>query len=183
MEKHLLNRFRLVGRDLFTTQLVTSHAGNLSVRVNGEIIITRSGAMLGHLEERDLIHLPLDFSGLHSMASRELPVHLAIYRKTGAWAVVHAHPPYTVTLSLISRNLKPLDAEGLYTLGNVPIVEVQRPIGSEELAFKVSQALRALPIMVVKGHGTFARGDSLEGAYHYTSVLEASARILYLSSR
>jgi len=175
----LVELFSLVGRDLHEGGMVTSHGGNLSVRRGQRLIITRTGAMLGHLGEGDLIELSLD-DEFHPQASRELPLHKAVYRNTQAGALVHAHPPYTIALSLSHAWIEPVDAEGAFVLPRVPVVEVENPIGSQELAQAVARALVNFPVMVVKGHGSFARGKDLLEAYHYTSVLEASSRILWL---
>ncbi len=175
----LLKGFVTVGRDLHLGGLVTSHGGNMSVRVGSRVIITRSGAMLGHLTEEDLVSLSLEQSH-HPRASRELPLHLAVYRATRARALVHAHPPYTVALSFSLDWIEPMDAEGALILPRIPVLQVERPIGSQEVAQAVAEALKEFPVAVVRGHGSFARGWDLEEAYHYTSVLEASARILWL---
>ena len=59
----------------------------------------------------------------------------------------------------------------------VPVVEVTNAIASEEVAGKVAPLLRDYPLVIVRGHGTFAVGNSLEDGFHYTSSLEHSARI------
>jgi L-fuculose-phosphate aldolase len=43
----------------------------------------------------------------------------------------------------------------------------------------VSNALKDYKIVMLRGHGSFARGDMLEDAYMLTSSLEASAFYLY----
>jgi L-fuculose-phosphate aldolase len=40
----------------------------------------------------------------------------------------------------------------------------------------VPQALCASPIVVVRGHGVYAAGESLERAYKWTCSLELSAK-------
>ena len=47
----ILSQFQTVGRDLFTRGLVSSHSGNLSIRLGDRLIITRRGCRLGCLEE------------------------------------------------------------------------------------------------------------------------------------
>jgi L-fuculose-phosphate aldolase len=106
----VLAQFQAVGRDLFTQGLITSSSGNLSVRMADRIIITRRGCALNSLEEYDLIE-----TGLHKndrntpLASTELAVHRAIYLKTAASAIVHAHLPHATTLSLITDEIVPHD--------------------------------------------------------------------------
>lgn len=160
--------------------MVTSHGGNLSVRQGKRLIITRTGAMLGHLGQEDLVSVSLD-EEVHPQASRELLLHRAVYQTTQAEALVHAHPPYAVVLSFSCGWIEPVDAEGALVLPRIPVVEVENPIGSQEVAQAVAQALVVFPVVVVRGHGSFARGKHLLEAYHYTSVLEASSKILLLT--
>ncbi len=84
--------FKLVGADLFNQGITSSHGGNLSVRIGDRILITRRGSVLGHLRDDDIIETGLERndSGI-TLASTEIGVHRAIYQKTSALAIVHAH--------------------------------------------------------------------------------------------
>ena len=55
MSSAVLDQFQQVGRDLFLAGVISSHGGNLSVRMGDRIIITRRGSMLARLEGRDII--------------------------------------------------------------------------------------------------------------------------------
>jgi L-fuculose-phosphate aldolase len=111
----------------------------------------------------------------------ELPVHQAIYRKRKARAVVHAHPPFAVTLSLLPGDFLPLDTEGALVLGpRIPVVEAGS--GSGELAEAVSAALAESLVVLVRGHGCFARSpETLTEAMSIVTTLEASAETKYRS--
>jgi L-fuculose-phosphate aldolase len=61
----MLKDFAYIGRDLFLSGLNSSHSGNLSVRFGDRIVITRRGAMLGQLTERDLIETGLARNDSH----------------------------------------------------------------------------------------------------------------------
>jgi len=115
-----------------------------------------------------------------ALASSEIRVHRAIYQETSALAVVHAHPPYTVVLSLTREAIVPVDSEASYLLHRVPVVSAERTIGSGEAAALVAPALRDYKIVVLRGHGTFAVGQFLEEALQWTTCLEAASKILYL---
>jgi L-fuculose-phosphate aldolase len=182
LEEITVAEFRDIGRDLFLRGLVSSHAGNMSVRTREGICITRTKSMLGRIGSGDLVEV--DALGPHpndAKASSELIVHRAIYRETGAGAIVHAHPPYATLLSMLADELCPVDSEGCYLLEKVPVVDLARSvtIGLPESAKAVSEALKERKIVVLKGHGSFARGDTLEDAYMLTSSLEASSFYLY----
>ena len=111
----------------------------------------------------------------------ELPVHLAIYRATGAQAILHAHPPSAVALSLIDEVIVPADSEGGHILGRVPVIAAASVVASQEVAEKASSLLQAHRAVLVRGHGSFAVGGSLEEALGVTTTLEASAKILLLA--
>jgi len=180
MIKKIAKQFKEIGRDIFLRGLITSHAGNMSARVKDQIYITRRSSMLGRLQSEDLIELELgqDHSQI-PMASSELIVHTAIYKTTSARAIIHTHPPYATLLSMLQDEIVPVDSEGLYVFQKAPVVNPKKPIGSEESASRVSEQLRKYKIVLVRGHGSFARGDSLEEAFMYTSSLESSSFFLW----
>ncbi|HOI89794.1 MAG TPA: class II aldolase/adducin family protein [Candidatus Rifleibacterium sp.] len=175
----MLREFQTIGHDLFIAGLNNSHSGNMSVRLNRMMAITRSGSMLHRLDYDDIVETLIDGEDAASArASRERPVHRAIYLQTGAQAIVHAHPPQLIALSFFTDQFSPVDAEGRYFFPRgVPVVEVTNAIASEEVAGKVAPLLRDYPLVIVRGHGSFAVGNSLEDGFHYTSSLEHSARI------
>jgi len=111
----------------------------------------------------------------------ELPVHLAIYRATSAQAILHAHPPSAVALSLIEGVIVPADSEGGHILGTVPVIAAANVVASQEVADRAASLLGAHRAVVVKGHGSFAVAGSLEEALGITTTLEASAKILLLA--
>jgi L-fuculose-phosphate aldolase len=179
---NILETFQWVGRDLYQLGLITSHAGNMSLRRGARVWITRTGSMLGHLRSEDLVETALSpREAPHPKASMELPVHLAIYRATAAQAILHAHPPSAVALSLIDEVIVPADSEGGHILGKVPVITAAKVIASREVAERASSLLGEHRAVLVKGHGSFSVGRTLEEALGITTTLEASARILLLA--
>lgn len=179
----MLKYFQQVGHDLFTAGLNNSHSGNLSSRIEKDrIIITRRGSMLARLEEGDLIETGLDKDDANTpLASTEIGVHRSVYRGTGALAVVHAHPPHAVALSLTREEIIPADAEGQYYLGRIPVLCPRETIASRELEEILPAVLKDHRVAVVRGHGSFSAGQTLEEAYKWTTSLEHSCRILYIA--
>jgi L-fuculose-phosphate aldolase len=173
----VLSQFQSVGRDLFTRGLVSSHSGNLSIRLGDNIVITRRGSQLGCLEENDLIETGVCKNNrVTPLASVELPVHRAIYQQTAAQAVVHAHPPYAVALSLTETELSP-SSEWLPIIGQVPVIGWNMEVKPGGLAKLIVQALHSHRIVMVHGHGSFAIGQLLEEAYSFTTALEADCQV------
>jgi L-fuculose-phosphate aldolase len=171
------------GRDLWTAGLVTSHGGNLSVRHGGGAIITVTGAMLGRLTPERLVEVDSHGrpQGVHpGQPSSDLAIHLAIYRALpDAGAVVHAHPVHGIALSFEWDVIRPMNLEGRLFIERVPVLDVEW----EESAAPVAEALATYPIVLVRGHGAYARGADVWDALRVTSALEEAAQILHLTGK
>ncbi|MEN6617022.1 MAG: class II aldolase/adducin family protein [Syntrophorhabdus sp.] len=180
LDEKRTDEFIDIGRDMFLRGLVNSHAGNMSIRDGKTIYITRTGSMLGRLKPDDIIEVEMENLDDPEIprASMELVVHRAIYQKTEAQAIVHAHPPYATLLSLHGE-IVPIDSEGSYRFKRIRSAAPENTIASDESAIIVSDYLRKDTIALVRAHGSFARGATLEEAYMYTSVLESAAFYVY----
>jgi L-fuculose-phosphate aldolase len=175
----MLSQFQAVGRELFQQGLVSSHSGNLSIRLGDRLHITKRGCMLGSIDEQDVIETGLTRNDrVTPRASAELKVHRAIYGSTPALAVVHVHPPHAVALSLTENEVVPSDSEGALFLHRVPVLGWRKKVLPGEIADEIGHALAIHRIVLVHGHGTFAVGQLLEEAYQITSALEQSCHIL-----
>ena len=179
IDEQVLCQFQEIGRDLYVAALVSSHGGNLSMRFGDRVVIKRRGAMLGRLKEGDLIETGLEKadSGV-LLASTELVVHRAIYRATPALAIVHAHPRTAIALSLSRDEIVPIDNEGSYLLHKVPVVAAEFASGSAEMVERLPAALQEYKIAMLRGHGCFAIGQTLDEAFQWVSCLEESCQII-----
>jgi L-fuculose-phosphate aldolase len=82
-------------------------------------------------------------------------------------------------MSLTEERIMPIDEEGKhYSPEGIAVVEARNAIGTEESAQIVSEALQNSTGVILRGHGMFARGESLEEAAKIISSAEHSARIL-----
>ena len=174
--------FKMVGKHLVRHGYNTSHSGNISIRSGGKIIIKRRVAMLGNLQLEDLVVSDLKEEDSSSLiASTELGVHRAIYLETDAMAVIHAHNPYCVALSLVEDEITCIDAEGFALYKKIPIIDVEIPAGAFYTSIEVPKILKNYPFVIVRGHGIFAKGMTLEDALQYVTGAEQSAYIRYLT--
>jgi L-fuculose-phosphate aldolase len=177
----ILTQFQTVGHELFTKGLVSSHSGNLSIRLGERLTITRRSCRLDCLEEHDLIETGLNKNDRNTpLASTELAVHRAIYQATSASAIVHAHPPHAVAISLTETDIVPIDTEGMTLLGKIPVLGWNMEVKPGGLADVIAQALKQRRIVMVHGHGSFAIGQLLEEAQNYTTSLEESCQVICL---
>ncbi|OPZ42994.1 MAG: L-fuculose phosphate aldolase [Euryarchaeota archaeon ADurb.BinA087] len=167
--------FCRIGRRLVTEGLIGANFGNISIRSGDGFYITQHGSYLDLPGE--LVYVSLE-GPAPRQASSECRVHRQIYKETPHRAVVHAHPPHAVALSISKNAISPVDSEGLLFCPCIPVV-TGFP-GSEELALNVSQGLLVSSVTIARGHGTFAGGIDLDEAYIRTSLAEHSCRILIL---
>ena len=170
--------FRDIGHDLYAGSMISSHGGNLSIRLGDRVVIKRRGAMLGALKPHDLIETGLEKndSGV-ALASTELLVHRTIYMKTPALAICHCHPRTAVAYSLSRDEFVPIDNEASYLLKKVPVVTEEFASGTPAMAEKVANALQDYKIIILRGHGSFATGQTLDEAFHWSSTLEEACQI------
>lgn len=177
----MLSQFQRVGSDLFTRGLVASNVGNLSVRLGDRILITRRNCQLGSLEEHDLVETGIEKNDRATpMASADLGVHRAIYRLTSAQAIVHAHPPHAIALSIALAEITANRAEGLATVGDVPVVGNGGRAQAADFIDEISSTLKDHRAVMLHGHGSYAVGQLLEEAYHGTAMLEESSQVTCL---
>jgi L-fuculose-phosphate aldolase len=136
---------------------------------------------LGCLEEHDLIETGISKNDRATpLASIELVVHRAIYQQTPASAIVHAHPPHAIALSLTETEIVPTDTECLSIIDRVPVVGWNTEVKPGGLADVIAQALKEARLVMVHGHGSFATGQLIEEAHNHTTALEESCQVIYL---
>jgi L-fuculose-phosphate aldolase len=179
IDPRIYEMFREIGRDLYTANMVSSHGGNLSIRLGDRVVIKRRGAMLGALKPHDLVETRLDKndSGV-ALASTELLVHRAVYLNTPALAICHCHPRTAIAFSLSRDEIVPVDNEASYLLKKIPVITEEFASGTPQMAHKVSEALKNYKIIMLRGHGSFATGQTLDEAFFWSSTLEEACQIM-----
>jgi L-fuculose-phosphate aldolase len=111
-------------------------------------------------------------------ASSEYRVHHAVYTRTRYRAIVHAHPPFAVAASLVMDSVIPIDSKAIMFCPRIPVVTGDP--GTQALADNVAGALLQAKLVIARGHGTFAAGDTLDEAFQLTSLAEHACRVIAL---
>jgi len=174
----MLEDFTRIGRRLFSEHLVGGNFGNMSVRAEDGYFITKTGSYLD-ADPAQYVLMPLN-GKVTPGASSEWKVHTAVYNASNHQAIVHAHPPYAVSLSLVlDSDIVTIDSEGKLLAPEIQVVE--GPCGSQNLADVVAEGLKSAHIVIARGHGTFAAGCDIDQAYLYTSLAEHCCKVLYLT--
>jgi L-fuculose-phosphate aldolase len=158
-----------------------SHSGNASVR-DGELVwMTPTGCGADTLTTADLLGCRPGQSP-PAGASLDAPLHMAVYAaRAGAGAVLHAHCPHAIAMTLADGDFEPADFEGRYYFGTVPVLDVAPDDYVSESPARVAAALATHRVCLVRGHGAYAADASLDLAYKWLCSLESSARIAWLA--
>jgi L-fuculose-phosphate aldolase len=158
-----------------------SHSGNASCRIGEEIWITPTGCCADTLSESDLIRVSTSAMAPEG-ASLDGNLHLEVYRHVPkAMAVLHSHGPCSIAMTMSGEDFAALDFEGRLYFGTVPVLDIPHAAYTEQSPEKVARVLREHRVAIVRGHGVYARGRSLDQAYKWTCSLESSARIAWLT--
>jgi L-fuculose-phosphate aldolase len=160
-----------------------SHSGNLSVRDGETIWVTPTGACADTLGENDLVACSLD-KAPPSGATLDAALHLAVYQHNPqANAVMHSHGAYTNAMTLNGEDFIPADFEGQYYFQRVPVLNIAYGDYLDEAPQRVARTLAEHKITVVRGHGVYAQGESLNLAYKWSCSLELSAKTALLAKQ
>lgn len=165
---------------LFRAGLNDSHSGNASVRVGRKMLITPTGCCADTLQADQLVECSLD-EGPPDGASIDAPLHLEVYRAVpDATAIIHSHGPHSIAVTLDGHDFLPPDFEGQYYFGQVPVLSLPYREYLERSPQEVAAALTDAPVVILRGHGVYARGKTLDEAYKWIDSLESSSRVAWL---
>lgn len=160
-----------------------SHSGNASIRDGERIWVTPTGACADTLTENQLIAVPLQ-GEIPQGASLDAPLHRMVYqRNPEATAVLHSHGAYSVALTMNGEDFHPIDFEGQYYFPRIPVISIPYDRYLEQAADKVSAVLADNRVTVVRGHGVYAVGTSMNLAYKWTCSFELSAKTRFIAQQ
>jgi L-fuculose-phosphate aldolase len=161
------------GHALAAAGLVVGLAGNVSARDGEFVAVTPTGGRLASLapEEIAIVDLDGDVVDAPRPPTSELPFHLAIYRRFGAGAIVHTHPPMATAVACVADEL-PCIHYSLLQLGGAIRVARYATFGTDDLAATVVDALEGRTAALMSSHGAVAYGSDLQAAIDATELLE-----------
>jgi ribulose-5-phosphate 4-epimerase/fuculose-1-phosphate aldolase len=172
------------GRSLYDRGYAHGSSGNLSVRIDGGILITPTGSSLGRLDPLKISKV--DEQGKHVAGdppSKEAFLHLAMYaERPAARAIVHLHCTCAVAIScLVHENprdvLPPITAYYVMRVGKLPLIPYFKP-GDRALAEAVRAEAKQHRAVLLANHGPVVSGKSLDEAVDNAEELEATAKLV-----
>lgn len=174
-----------MGKKIYQNGFISSTDGNISIRIKENLFLcTPSNVCKGNLQPKQIILTNNKCEILEGKGSisSEFYTHLSAYEeRKDISAVIHAHPVYSIALSLANISLcTPILPELVMTLGEVPTSEYATP-GSKEGAEIIKPWIHNHNALILKSHGVIAVGSDLNQAYSYLERVEHSAKILFLA--
>lgn len=162
-------------------------SGNLSILIEEnplEFLITASGKDKGELTEDDFLLVNEGGTVINThhnnKPSAETLLHSSIYKHTKAKAVFHVHTTNSTLLSMKSDDkiifsdlemLKGLGFKSHDVKATIPIIE-----NSQDMQYIASIAPNfineEIPGLVLKGHGIYAWGDSVQKTKRHIEIFE-----------
>jgi L-fuculose-phosphate aldolase len=160
--------------------LVLGTAGNVSERAGELVAITPTGAVLADLQASEITVVdrqgrPVDGS---SAPTSELALHLGVYDRYDAGAVVHTHAPVSTALACVLDEV-PVVHYQMVALGGSVRVAPYATFGTPELAKLTLDALGGRFAALMANHGTIAYGDQLGAAVERSLLLEWACTVYW----
>ena len=200
------NIFKMVGNAIHKINGNNTNSGNLSLKDPGDpsrFYITASGSQLGALMPRDIV--PVRFKEVSwgdGRASTESNIHRKVLSLPGVNACVHSHHIVSTVMTFDTMEhqiflkpagkdssgsgdlvFQPVDIHGASLLGKVKTGYYKQPVGSLEMEERIPQYLEEALLTLVRGHGPFARGASLEECMRTLGIFENSALLALTLAR
>ncbi|MDP3968831.1 MAG: class II aldolase/adducin family protein [Nocardioides sp.] len=170
-------------RQLAAEGLLIGTAGNVSVLVADHVAVTATGTVLSEVTPDDVT--VVDRHGRvvagELAPTSEIDLHLGVYARHDAAAVVHTHAPAATAVSCVLDELPCIHYQQLLLGGAVPVAPYAT-FGTPELAATVVGALEGRSAVLMASHGAVTTGGDLAKAVENALLLEWVCR-LYLDAR
>jgi L-fuculose-phosphate aldolase len=170
-------------RRLAAEGLVIGTAGNVSARSGELVAVSPTGAVLAELEPERVSVVSLDGELVEgARPTSELELHLGVYRRYQAGAVVHTHAPMATALSCVLEGELPCVHYQLLLLGGSVPIAPYATFGTPELAAAVLDALEGHTAALMANHGAISYGHDLDAAVEASLLLEWGCTVYWRAS-
>ena len=161
-------------RRLAAERLVVGTAGNVSARAGDHVAISATGAVLADATPEQVSVIDMDgrvVAGELAPTS-ELDLHLGVYRRYDAGAVVHTHAPMATALACVLDDELPCVHYQMLLLGGPVRVARYATFGTPELAENVLEALDGRTGALMANHGAITHAADIDNAVELALLLE-----------
>ena len=168
---------------LYQKGLTSGYDGNLSLKVSDKfILVTPTNCHKGLIEESDFILIDSNgnvISNGNKEPTSDLIIHLEAYKKRpDITALIHAHPPTLISLTVADINFNQPVLPGIITqFGEIPTVSYIGPDRKIECELTVD-FLKNHDAVVLDRHGAVTVGKNISYALHKMESIEYLAKVL-----
>jgi L-fuculose-phosphate aldolase len=176
-----------VGRRLWVNQMVEANGGNLSYRLDENLVLASPTYISkGFLRPDDLVLLDLDGNQLSGRRKKtsEIKLHLTIFKeRPDVKACVHAHPRHATAFAVAKTSVpKCVLPEIEVWVGEIPIAPYETP-GTQEFADGLIPYLKDFSLILLGNHGAIAMGKGIMDAYWKLEIVEASCHTMMIAQQ
>jgi L-fuculose-phosphate aldolase len=160
--------------------LVMGTSGNVSIRSGDLVAITPRRKVYADVSPEEMCVIDLSGESIEADCepSSEVPLHLTIYRRTAATAIVHTHSKFATVLSTLVDELCAIHYM-IASLGGPIRVAAYATYGTEELGENVVPCLQDRSAVLLQNHGAVTVGTTLKQAYDRSLTLEWLSELYY----
>ncbi|HJW90915.1 MAG TPA: L-ribulose-5-phosphate 4-epimerase [Anaerolineales bacterium] len=170
--------------ELVRNQLVVWTMGNVSGRdpESGLVVIKPSGVRYDELNPEHLVVVDLDGKVIEGelKPSSDAAAHLYIYRhRQEVMGVVHTHSTFATAFAANNRPIPVYLTSMCDEFGGPIPCAGYAKVGGDEIGRQVIQSIGNSPAVLLKNHGVFAIGNSVEAAVKAAVMVEDAARTVF----
>ena len=175
---------------ILSDQAVVDAFGHVSARDDKDanrFLLARSVApalvTTGDILEFDKNGEPIDARGRGVYLERF--IHAAIYRaRPDVMAIVHSHSPAVIPFGVTGTILRPIYHMSAFLGAGAPVFEIRDAAGTtnmliidNKLGDALAKSLGDRAVVLMRGHGSVAVGDSIQQVVHRAIYTEVNARL------
>lgn len=163
-------------------KLIPLTMGNFSVRdkETGYVCITPSGMEYSILTPEDIVVVDLNGNTIDGARkpSIETQLHCRTYAKrSDIMGICHTHSAFATAWACCGKEIPVIVAELAGMIGGPVQCAPYAPMGSNELAYIVSDSIGMRNAILMENHGMLAVGETIEKAYANAVIVEEAAKI------
>lgn len=169
-------------RRLASEGLVIGTAGNVSAAAgDNAIAVSPTGAVLADLtpEQVSVVDPEGNLVDGELEPTSELGLHLGIYERYDAGAVVHTHAPMATALSCVLEDELPCVHYGMLLLGGAVPIAPYETFGTPELADAVLDSLEGKSAALMANHGAITHAPDVATAVEHALLLEWACAVYW----
>lgn len=169
-------------RRAYSARMVPATSGNISIRDEDKILISKSGVCLGDMDIEDISEINFNADSLNGIKpSSEKLMHIKIYEKRpDIESIIHIHCPYVTSFAVCRKEInEPILPEFIFNFGIVPSAKYALP-SSVELADEIAGYFKdGHNAVLMQNHGLVAGAKTLKETFYALESIQAYTKTYF----